>query len=268
MKKSKLSLLFDFLFGVSAVFLVVFVWTRYFLHDFWLTIVLSVIISFCVCSLYYFVGRKKRKKLEISKSEVKKISDISTYFLLSTKTETLKTFLNFLPKEKNPKIKSDMILCEKTALRPLYHSTEITDKDVIESYAKIKNTAFEKLIICCKSASAKAKEIAGLISSKEILILTEVDAYKKIYLPVDFNPPIIEVSPKNKQNNLKNLASVAFNKKRTKDYFIVSVILFFSSFILRYNIYYLIWSTVTCSFALYSYFNKRFNKPETSNSIL
>lgn len=267
MRKTKISFIFDFLFGVSFVFLVVFVWTRYFLHDFALTIIVSIVISFVICALYYFFVKRKQAKNELSNKEFQQINDISLNFLLSTKQENLKTFMTFLPKSANAEIKSDQIVFDKTALKPIFNVTELTDKEILESYTKIKNTNITRLIICCKSISEKGLKIARLVSDKEIVVLNQFEAYKKIYKPVNYCPVKRECKQK-KQNTFKNLLAVAFNKKRTKDYFWVSFVLIFSSFILRYNIYYLISASITCCLALYAHFNKRFNKFETNFSIV
>jgi hypothetical protein len=358
MKTTKLGLIFDFIFGTLFVFVVVFVWARYFLHNMVLSLLLSAVITFCVCGLYYFVSKKKKQEILMSKTELKLAHDISTYFLLCTKAETTKEFVKMLSgncktdalnkhlktknksleidtskkpskfqnnnlslenanktlKEQNnalkiadkeqsitengtlkivdkeplkaqnktfkitakeplkvqnnkPSIetKSDMILINNVAIRPIYTTTEITDKDVLESYAKIKNTSTKKLILCCQSYSPKASEIASVITEKNIVIFSEYDAYKNIFKPCEFVAPTLFEQSKEKKNKLKNYLKIAFNKKRTKSYLSVSVILLFSSFILRYNIYYLVFATITTAFALYSHFNTKFNETEKEN---
>ena len=47
----------------------------------------------------------------------------------------------------------------------------------------------------------------------------------------------------------------------------ISVILLFSSFILRYNVYYLIVATITTSLSLYSHFNTKFNAKNIEDII-
>lgn len=259
--KTKLSIVLDFVFGTVFVFLICMLWARFFIHNLFVCILICAIITFCVVALYILISKKNTKKITESKKELSVASDISTYFLLCTKQETLKEFHNILSNFGSVKSKGDVLLTNDVAIRPLYYSTEITDKDVLESFAKIKNTSIKKIVLCCKSSNPKAKEIAEIIKEKQIIILTEFDAYKKIYEPANFVVKLPS-NPKEKstiKERIKNYSQFALNKQRTKNYLFVSVALLIGSFILRYNIYYLIFATLTTALALYSHFNKKFN---------
>ena len=269
MKTLKLSGILDFVFGTSFVFLICFVWSRYFLHNQLLSIFLCGIVTFCIVGLYYLLRRKKLAKIQVSKNELMDAHNIATHFLLCTKQEILQSFNNILSVNHKVKIKSDLLLTDNVAIRPLYYSSEISDKDVLDSYAKIKNTNIEKIIICCLSATAKAKEIASIIKTKKIIILTEYDAYRNIFKPANFKveSPKKQEKIKLKQKFLK-YGQIALNKTRTKSYLMVSIILLFSSFILRYNFYYLIVATITTCLALYSHFNTTFNTKNTEQLFI
>lgn len=260
----KLSGIIDFIFGTTFVFATCFLWTRYFLHNFVLSILLSAIISFCVVLLYILLRRKKTEKALVAKSELAAAHDISTFFLLSTKPETIKAFETIVSQKHSVKTKGNLVIADKVALCPIYTRTEITDKDVLDSFAKIKNTNIEKIIICCQNASAKAKDIANIITTKQIVIYNEFDAYKYIFKPANFKvePQLKQKKTSAKQRLLK-CAQMAFNKSRTKSYLMVSFILLLSSFVLRYNLYYLIVATTTTALALYSHFNTKFNTSKT-----
>lgn len=270
MKTFKLSSIMDFILGAVFVFLSCFVWARYFFHNLYLSLLLCSVVTFCIISLYYLIRRKKKEKLNLQKTELQAARDISTYFLLSTKQETINTFFKILSKNYSAKLKNGLILIDNYAVRPIYSSSEITDKDILESYSKIKNSNVEKIIICCLSASAKAKDIANIINSKKIEIYSEFNTYTKIFKPANFTvelPKKPKEQLKAKQRFLK-YAQVALVKERTKSYFFVSIVLLFSSFVLRYNIYYLIFSTLTTILALYSRFNTKFNTTKKEQLLL
>ena len=258
MRVLRISKVFDFLFGAVLLFFISFVWTRYFIHDFWLTMLISIIITFLIASIFHIVNRKKQEKLNISREEIKNAEMITTYFLLSSKQEILKTFFEKLDKKYNTKIKSDYMLVNDKVLKPIYNTQTITDKEIMEIYLKVKDTSAKKIIITCKDASENCYDFVKLITNKEIIILTEYEAYENIFKPLSFDVPKIEAIQKNKKNVNYYLA-FALNKTRTKNYLIVSIFMLFASFILRYNIYYLIFSSITGLLALYSHFNTRFN---------
>lgn len=260
MKVLKISKVFDFLFGAFFLFLISFVWIRYFLHDFWLTIVLSAFATFLIMAIYHLLQSQKENKKLLSAKEIQNAHAISTKFLLQTKHEVLHEFQKKLNKKYDVQCKSDYLLINKNILRPVFSCSTITDTDVIESYTKTKSLHAEKLIIVCQNASESAKKIAEFVADKKVVILEEMEAYNDIYKPLDFAIPEQKSTKKKKQMN--DYLSFALCKARTKNYLLVSVFMLAASFVLRYNIYYIIFASITTLLALYSHFNKRFNLPK------
>ena len=265
MKNFKLSRIFDFIFFVSATFLICFVWTRYFVYDVALTLVLSSSITFLLTSIYHIFYVRKTIKKNHSLEELQNAEKFATHFLLSTKQEIIKEFNDKFEAKYNTKAKSDYLLVNDKVLKPIYSSQKITDKDILEIYVKVKNTALKKLIIVCCDAEQSAYDFAKLITNFEVVILTKLDAYKNIFEPLKFDIPNVNVPKKRK--NLNIYLSIAFNKARTKNYAVVSAFLLFSSYVFRYNIYYLIFSSITAALALYSHFNTKFNNINKSEMI-
>ena len=69
MKVLKIGKIFDFIFGATFLFLTAFVWIRYFLHNFWLTIVLSAIITFSIMAIYHYVQNRHNKAQVLTEKE-------------------------------------------------------------------------------------------------------------------------------------------------------------------------------------------------------
>ena len=267
MKVLRIGKVLDFLFGVSLLFFICFVWTRYFLHDTILTILISIIITFIVSSVFYILNNKKNKKVEITKQEIKNAKNITANFLLSTKQEILKTFYERLNAKYNTKIKSDYLLVNDKVLKPIYNTQTITDKEILETYLKVKDSTATKIIITCKQASESCYDFSKLIVNKEIIILNELEAYQNIFKPLQFEAPDFNIEAKQKKS-LSSFLEMALNKSRTKSYLLVSIFMLFASFVLRYNIYYLVFSSITGILALYSHFNSRFNDKIKNNKYL
>ncbi|HAJ78082.1 MAG TPA: hypothetical protein DCO89_03345 [Clostridiales bacterium] len=267
MKILRISKIFDFLFGIILLFFICFVWTRYFLHDVFLTLLISAIITFFISSIFYILNNKKTEKKSFSKQEIKNAKSISSNFLLSTKQEILKAFYEKFNVKYNTKIKSDYLLVNDKILKPIYTSQTITDKDVLETYLKVKDTSPKTIIITCKNANESCYDFAKMIANKKVIILTEIEAYENIFKPLQFDIPNIETEFKSKKT-FQQFLEFALNKSRTKSYALVSVFMLFASFVLRYNIYYLIFSSITGTLALYSYYNVRYNKKPNDNQYL
>ena len=197
----------------------------------------------------------------MTEKDIKNASDIATNFLLLKKTETLKIFEKKLAAKYKIKKKSDFLIVNKNILRPIYSASIITSKDVLETYTKTKDENFDKLIIVCKKASIDAKEILLLFSDIKCIVLEEFEAYENIFKPLNFEIPTIKKTKKEKKK-ITDYLSLALNKQRTKNYLMISVFMLFSSFVLRYNIYYIVFASITTLLGLYSYFNKRFNSKQ------
>lgn len=265
MKVLKISKLFDFLFGVSFLFLISFVWIRYFFENIWLTLFLSSVLTFLIVAIFHASQKYFLNKKNMTEKDIENASGISTNFLLLKKTETLKIFEKKLGVKYNVKTKSDFLIINKNILRPIYTTSTITSKEVLETYTKTKNENFDKLIIVCKKASDEAKETTQFFGKTNCIILEEFDAYENIFKPLNFDVVIANKAKKEKRK-IYDYLSFALNKQRTKNYLMISVFMLFSSFVLRYNIYYIVFASITTLLGLYSYFNKRFNSRQ--NTIL
>ena len=215
--------------------------------------------------IYHFFSKKKSNKESLTKIDEKNAEAITTGFLLSTKQEILKIFFEKLDKKYNTKIKSDYLLVNDKVLKPIYSTQTITDKDVMDIFLKIKDTSVKKLIITCQKADESCYLFSKLVTNKEIIILDSKSAYQNIFKPLNFNIPEINIKKNNK--TLQYYLSFALNKQRTKNYLIVSIFMLVASFVLRYNIYYLVFSSITGALALYSNFNTKFNTKENISYI-
>src|SRR5574344_1867005 len=192
MKKTKFSKLFDFLFGSIFVFLICFVWSRYFIHNIWITVLISATITFCSVALFHIVKSNKEVHQNFNQLELEKAHNFSLNFLLSTKQEVIKTFSKYVGEKYTVKLKSDYLIVNNNILRPIYTTQTISDKDVLESYAKVKNTNCKKIILTCQNASENARLVVSMIKDKKIVILTEYDAYMDIFKPLSFPIPTLE----------------------------------------------------------------------------
>ena len=267
MKVFHLSKIIDFVFGNLFVFLIAYVWTRFFWTDQRINISVSFFVTVLVCLMYNYFVEKKSQKKELSQKEIQNAENISTNFLFLTKTDIIKIFATNLSKKYQTKADRNFLLVNGNILYPMFESQQITDKDVLTAYQKTKTMSFKKLIITCNKISPSAFEIQNLITDKKIILLDSQSSYQNIYKPLEFPIPKIEHLHK-KPTNIKNMFSTAFSKKQTKSYFFVSCFMLFGSFVLRYNIYYLIFASITTILALYSYFNKRFNQTPSPTEFI
>jgi len=263
----KLSEIFDFVFGTTFVFLSVLIWMRYFVHNTWLTLTISGAIAFSLVGLIHFVKQKKKDKTNITKQELTNANNCTKHFMFSNKTDALNVLLNLLKTKYEVIKKSDYLIFNNIVLRPIYYKLKITDEMVLETFVKTKSLNPKKIIIVSKSIEANALQFAKSIKQTEIVLLNEQEFYFSILKPLNFQCQNAEFEAIKKEHHFKNFLNVVFNKQRTKGYTITAVILLFASFLLRYNLYYIIMTSVLSFFAIFSHFNKAFN-PLTKNDVL
>lgn len=269
MEKSTLSKILDNIFLIFAVFIVAFLWVRYNEHNTLLILLYSSLITIVACTIFHLISKYKLKRKSITAKENKQINSLCDKLTFSTQPESIKIFEQAL-KQRNityEKHKS-FLFFDGNVIVPAFNKTKIDDNallDIILSI-KYKKLAVKMLCVCGNTFTDSAKKLANKFDEFDILIYDKRQTYLVFFKPVSFtiNPvkkPKQKVSVKQK---LKLLADVAFNKKRFKSYFLSALILFIASYFMRYNLYYLITSSVLVMFAFFSYFNKPFNKKETN----
>lgn len=260
MKKSKLSSILDVIFGISFVFLVSYIWIRYFVHNTLFNVIICAVFTFAVCSLYYVCKKKKREQQSISTSELKKANNCSKLFLVSGNKETVKILEKMLKEKHTVKSYSSYLIVNNIGIAPCYNSTVLTEEQVLSSAIKLKNKNLSKIILLCVTASKEAISCAKLFKQLNLVIFTEQETYRNLLKPFEFEYQSEITEKPKRREKASQLLNIMFNKERTKGYFVSAIILLFASFFMRYNLYYLISSTVLCLLALYSHFNLKFNK--------
>ena len=149
-------------------------------------------------------------------------------------------------------------------LYPYYKFEEFNTEDLILTYNSAKKLNANKLVICVNKINTNVLKIKDKLDIK-IIILDKYQTYEKLFKEYNYFPQ--EFIIKTPKNSFKSLVEYSLNKKRTKGYFIASIILLFSSFIVKYNIYYLIFSSILLILSLFSFINPKFNKKIEDNIL-
>ena len=94
MRELYLGKIFDFIFFGSFVFLITFIWSRYFVRNFWIAIVISILLTITFMTVANLLSKKKRERQKKEQHEKSEANAISTNFLLKSKQEILKIFFD------------------------------------------------------------------------------------------------------------------------------------------------------------------------------
>jgi hypothetical protein len=271
MKKYTLARIIDFLFKNILMFFIFFVWLRYYLDSLNLTIFLSASLTVLFGLFLTLRGEKRYNKRVLSKEESNLITACSNEFLFSSFNKNLKFFLNLINQKHTATLKDNFILLKQENFNilvyPFYKTRILNIDDATNIYVNARMQKVDKLIITCKEITQEVLNFTKQLKITKIIVLDERGVYFKLLKKYDTFPKIENKIINEERITFKQISQVAFSKKRTKSYVISGTILLLGSFILKYNLYYIIFSSLLYLMALFSYFNVPFNKRLPENIL-
>lgn len=271
--------LFNIFFRISLIFLLCFIWIRYFIDEFWLSILYTCLLTISIEFIIHFILTKRNSK-KCLKNEDEKLSEkISATFIFSPKDAVDYFYnlakINYIAKKYSKYIlisnkKNTQIINEnenKTILYPFYTYSSISPQNLVDIIKNIEKQKTTKVIICGYKIDPLTYKLSQKISDSKIILLNSKDCYLKLIKFNNFYPENLKELNLKEKLKFKEILKLSISKKNTKGYFISSLILLFSSFIIRLNIYYLIMSSVLLLLSLISFFLPQ-NSIKMGNDIL
>lgn len=217
-------------------------------------------------ALHFILVKKNEKEYMKTKEEIE-ANEIATSFAFDKKGAV--DFFYNLAKIKHSAVKrTNYVLIDnkndesnenKTVLFPNFSLSKFMPQDLVEILNKLKRTNYTKLVVCAYEISKEAMILSSQIESVNIILLDKFDTYNKLLKPYNFFPENIISLKKSKKLKLKEIVSNSLNKKRSKGYFLASIVLLFSSFIFKMNLYYVITSSVLLLLSLISFILPKYN---------
>ena len=260
----KINFIFQEVLKVFLIFLISFIWLRYFIRQLVLSIVISAILTTLIYLILFFIKRKKKNKEGL---KIKEKEEAENMFLsLACDNNKMDFFLKLASsKHKNVKKFSKFLIIShenntKTLLYPKMDFEPLTIPNFVDIYKKMKGKA-EKVVILCHSYD---KEVLSFSKHFGIyfLIFDRFETYERLYKYYDIFPEIKESYKKDKMLTFKDFIAFSFNKKRAKGYLLSAFLLALSAIFVRTTIYYTIVATLLVVFAIISQFNTKFNFKE------
>lgn len=261
MKNFKFAKIIDLVFINFLVFLIIFAWLRFLTKKILISIILSLILLFLFNFIKFFFGKAKEDKIKVSKTLEQDIESYNLTLLSNESKENLMFFKSIL-KDKNAEIlhEQNLILydeifqstTQKFALCPMYFESELKYDMALKyiSFA-IKNKA-KSIYICCNICPQKTKIMLENIKNLKVLVLDKNLVYTNIFKAHNYYPEIKLEFKKSKKLKLKEIINISFDKSRARGYFLSGLFIFFCSFFVRYNFYYVFMSSLLFLFALLS----------------
>ncbi len=256
-------------FRLFIIFLIVFVWIKYSIENFWLSLLFSIILLVVIETLYQVFTNKKQAKSNIKKEEQEKINQYTNTFIYCDKKYTTDFFYNLCKKNYECTKKSKYILIShpttNIALYPLFLYRELSIDDVIDCYNQTKHEKIKRLVICTNKYANDIQKFIETLNI-EVLILDKQQTYLLLLKKYEIYPKITKICDKQKMT-FRQFLNIALDKKRAKSYFLSAIFLLFASMFVFYKIYYLIFATILLVMCFLCLFRKRTIKP-TQKQIL
>ena len=252
MSKFKIINLFDKLFITICLFLVFFAWANFYIKNLFATLFFSLILTAGTCfAIFYFYKHKQTKSL-ISKQKIEDINKTFLAFCLSNKNEQFEILKQTFGIEKKVE---DFYVCNKDFYFVFNQNETLCENDFLNIIANARQHDFENLnIICNKTSKLNLNILKGKIINivcKEKLVELFNEKHTNI------NADNLNLEPE--KFCWKDFLINFFNEKKAKSYFVCGLVLLFSSLILPYNFYYIIFGSMLMLFAVICKILPKFN---------
>lgn len=261
MKKLKIYNLFDTFFRLLVIFLIVYVWVYYIIRTIWLSIVVTAITTLFIDFVLKLFRHKKQKKQSIAFELKQKKENCINSLVFDNDKNVVDFFLTLAKSKHNAQKKSSYIIVfhpdKKIILYPKFMYREFALDDFIEIDNKIQKENANRIIICTKNI---ATNVYSYVKNKteNYIILDGEKTYDMLFEKYQIYPEQKQFKIQQK-TNFKDILRLALNKKRTKGYFLSSVLLLISCFIVPYKLYYCIMSSLLLVLSFVSFSNPTFN---------
>ena len=246
---------FNYLFITLACLFLCFCWLTFCKQELWVRYLLSGLLSIAFFCILYTLSKKfeilpKRKKWRLEEYK---------YALAFLKEYDIFVEV-FKANGYDCKRLNNTVWCvdnkEKTLLVFALKIANVTTQDLINAYKQAKEVGATKIVVCGITIDPTLWRWQNNLDVKVTLLNCEgvLDFLKRN------GKRIAPYQLKRKGGFFdKNIFYYAFNKSRSKRYFVICIILLVSSLISFFPIYDIVVASICFFLGLYSTFNKRFN---------
>ncbi len=253
---------------LCLIFLLYFIWFRYFLDSLVWSVVLTAFLTLATDLVLRIITKRKNVKVNLKKEELARAEGFSNGFIFNTKTASLNFYYELLSENFKTIKKSEYIVFEKEnkkfILFPYYKYNNLTVEDIIYVFNKVKQTNCDEVFLCVNEVDEMSLKIMSKLPIK-ITILDKYDSYEKLMKTYNKFPNTLFNFQTNPKLTFKGFLSLSLNKKRAGGYIFASFILLLSSLFVKITIYYLIMSSILLILSIFSYTNSIFNKKLPKN---
>lgn len=252
MSKYRIVNLIDKIFISVAIFLIIYAWINFYIRNLWTTFFLSLIFTFAVLFILFYFTEKKQNKLSLNK---KNVDDMNKYFLafrLSTKTKKIELLEKILSKTTKTQVQNEKLYFfskDKKNLAILStHIDKMTQSNLIELLDQNYEEDVDDFYIFCNEINPNVN--TKIFTNKTIHLIDKQTLYKDYFLKYNIFPDDSNLAKGITKLKFIDILKGMFTPNKARSYFFCGLILIFSSIILPYHIYYLIFGSMLLLFSI------------------
>ena len=245
-------------FKVFLIFLITFVWVRYFVKSLVYSILITTFLTMITDFVTRYFSNKRQKRISLKKDEIKNAENM--FLSLATSNNSISFLKNTLSQKHNVISKKKYLICDDEILLYAHFSlSPVTPNEIIDIMKVVSKEKINKIIIISGEFSSDCQKIISLYD-KQIVLLNQYETYEKLYKKYQNFPAISNKIAQTKKTSVKDLLSYSFNRSRTKGYVFSAIIIFICSLFVKASLYYAITTSILLLFAIISFSNPFFNK--------
>jgi hypothetical protein len=261
---SKIGSIFNFILTQAIVYALAFVWVRYYIDSPGLTALISLGITAALTILFRLLLTKRRRKITLSGAEKSLEARIINKLRFCSEEENLTLLHALLNKNGDAALMPECVVTTaadgKTTTSCIrIKQTKLTPDDVAELYVRVKKYAPAEIVIYTAEYTAQAAACARTIPAGNLTLLSDGKLFM-LMKERNLFPELPEPQKTKAPPRLPMLLSIAFTRKKVKNYLFSAAALIFASIFIPYSLYYRIFASILLAAALISCFNIDFYK--------
>lgn len=246
MNRTLFARIIDTTFIVVGISIVMYAWLFKFIKNFYICLVITSVISFCVAKIFWQIDKKNYNKFNLKKHEIKHI-EVCIDYLSKHQPESKHFFIKLFDISQV----SGNFFFSKDCVYYIDFTSEKINFDTICKIANKQNNSAKQFVLLCCEISAKATAYA---KEQNIKILSPDELYIKMKEKNLF-PKELEKEVQ-KKLNIKETIKSSINKKKAKQYILYGALLIVLGLFVPFTSWYIFVGTIFICLAILSLFIK------------
>ena len=252
MSKFKIVNLFDKIFVSVSIFLIIYAWLNFYIRNLFSTFILSLIFSSAIIFVLYYFLNKKQERVKLSKKSTDEMNKSFLSFRLTPKKEKLDLLYQIFSREYETKLDNGILSYVKDNKKHIVliatHIDRINENELINLVDEFVNLDFDVIDIICQDVSQNIN--SNIFIDKKIVFLTKEKLYTDYFSKYSIFPDDSKIDTSITKLKFRDILKNFFLPEKARSYFFCGLILIFSSIILPYHIYYILFGSTLLIFAI------------------